>query len=240
MVTSGTKEWARYNVNFSKGCSNNCKYCYAKKMGKRFGWKENWVDMENKESMSSKSFNRRDGLIMCPSSHDITDANIDLALKVFKNILRPGNDLLIVSKPKFSLIERICTELEEWKEQVIFRFTVGTLDDSIRKKWEPGAPSIYERFSSLKLAYDLGWQTSISIEPMLDENVTELIDELLPWVTESIWVGPMNKIHVPKELWTKSEEQLYSRESLIGIKKKIELLNSDKIRFKDHFLSKIS
>ena len=26
---SGTKEWAKKNVNCVKGCSNNCRYCYG-------------------------------------------------------------------------------------------------------------------------------------------------------------------------------------------------------------------
>ena len=49
--TSGTKEWACKNLNFSKGCSNACKYCYARRMANRFGWKKwtDWPNMENRE-----------------------------------------------------------------------------------------------------------------------------------------------------------------------------------------------
>jgi DNA repair photolyase len=36
-ITSGTKEWADHNVNCIRGCSNDCRYCYAKIMAKRFG-----------------------------------------------------------------------------------------------------------------------------------------------------------------------------------------------------------
>lgn len=35
-ITLGTKEWADSNVNCYLGCSNNCRYCYAKKMAIRF------------------------------------------------------------------------------------------------------------------------------------------------------------------------------------------------------------
>jgi DNA repair photolyase len=31
-ITSGTREWADYNVNCVAGCYNNCRYCYAKVM----------------------------------------------------------------------------------------------------------------------------------------------------------------------------------------------------------------
>ena len=57
-ITSGTKEWADYNVNCVKGCSNDCRYCYAKMMGKRFGrfTEENWKDMEINEAAVKKNY----------------------------------------------------------------------------------------------------------------------------------------------------------------------------------------
>ena len=36
-IISGTKEWAKENVNCVTGCSNNCRYCYARAMGTRVG-----------------------------------------------------------------------------------------------------------------------------------------------------------------------------------------------------------
>ena len=236
MTTSGTKEWAEFNVNFSKGCSNNCKYCYARRMAARFGWKVYWEKMENKEEMASKGFTKREGVIMSPSSHDITETNVDLAIKVFQHILEVGNNLLIVSKPKESLIKMICESISEWKDQVLFRFTIGTLDDSVREYWEPGAPAIEERIKALEYAYSNGWKTSVSIEPYLDENVVELVKKIEPFITDTIWIGPMNKIHIPKELWGEKQDKLYSVEFRINLKEKIDHLSCLKIRFKDHFL----
>ena len=236
MTTSGTKEWAEFNVNFSKGCSNNCKYCYARRMASRFGGKVCWEEMENKDYMATKGFSKRDGVIMSPSSHDITESNVDLAILVFQHILEVGNNLLIVSKPKESLIKKICDEISSWKNQVLFRFTIGTLDESVREYWEPGAPSVQDRISSLKYAFKNSWETSVSVEPYLDQNVIALIKELAPYVTDNLWIGPMNKIHVPKELWTEKEKELYSVETRSKIRKEILELNLSKIKFKDHFL----
>ena len=40
-----------------------------------------------------------------------------------------------------------------------------------------------------------GFQTSVSVEPMLDSaNIDTLIGELLPYVTHSIWIGKMNHL----------------------------------------------
>ena len=45
----------------------------------------------------------------------------------------------------------------------------------------------------MRHAYDNGFTTSVSIEPMVDaDNVTDLVSAVLPYVTETIWIGKMN------------------------------------------------
>ena len=239
MNTKGTKEWACSNVNFSKGCSHGCRYCYARRMANRFGWKKNddWPNMENKPELAKKGFRKRQGWIMSPSSHDITQSNINLAFKVFKNILQPGNNLLIVSKPSFRIVQLLCRELHPWKSQILFRFTIGTLHDQKRRYWEPFAPSIKQRIIALKYTNDHDWNNSVSIEPFLDGEIVDLIKTIDSYVNHTIWIGPMNKIHVPKNLWTQDLTNLYSAESLMLLKNEIDTLNNKKIRYKDHFLN---
>ncbi len=74
-ITSGTKEWADYNVNCIKGCFNNCRYCYAKMMAKRFGrcTEDTWGNMEINDTILNKNFKKYNGRVMFPSSHDIID-----------------------------------------------------------------------------------------------------------------------------------------------------------------------
>jgi len=240
--TKGTKEWAVKNVNFSVGCENDCKYCYAKAMAYRFGRiknREEWANMQNKPEMAKKRFKKVQGWIMSPSSHDITEKNVDLAIVVFRNILKARNRLLIVTKPRFECIKKICVSLDPYRSQILFRFTIGSNNTLTLRHWETNASGFEERLASLRFAHDFGYRTSVSIEPFLDENVADLVKELLPFVTDTLWIGPMNKIHVPKNLWTEKEEQLYSRESLLQIKEEVDALHSSKIRYKDHFLSGI-
>ena len=79
--------------------------------------------------------------------------------------------------------------------RLTFRFSIGACDDRLLSFWEPGAPSYSERKAALKLAYDRGFQTGISIEPMIDAtNIDVLIADVSPYVTDSIWIGKMNHI----------------------------------------------
>lgn len=189
----GTKEWASSNFNFINGCSNDCVYCYAKEMAIRF--KRKTSDSWKKEefvNFKDKSYSKKNGLIMLPSSHDITIGNIELTLQVIEKLVNNGNTLLIVSKPNFECIKKIVTKFLKFKNQILFRFTIGSSCDETLKLWEPFAPSFDERLNSLKLAYDLGFSTSISCEPLLDNSFDELYLKVKPFVTSSIWIGKMN------------------------------------------------
>ena len=94
-------------------------------------------------------------------------------------------------------IARLCEELVSYKERILFRFTIGTLDESLAKFWEPGAPTPAERTSCLQYAFNDGFQTSVSMEPMLagTEDAVKTFHALVPWVTDKIWLGKMNKVN---------------------------------------------
>ena len=69
------------------------------------------------------------------------------------------------------------------------------MDDKILKFWEPKAPNYQERKDCLVYAFQEGFRTSVSMEPMLDTaNIDSLIKDLEPFVTENIWVGMMNHL----------------------------------------------
>ena len=192
-ILFGTKEWAPYNFNFISGCSNDCTYCYAKEMAIRFKRKtsDTWKD-EDPVPMKGKSFRKRDGRIMIPSSHDITPSNIDLALEVMGKLLVNGNELLIVTKPHFSCMKQIIDQFEDYKSAIQLRFTIGSVSNDVLKLWEPGATGFDDRIKSLRYAYEHGYSTTISAEPLLDETPDALYDALHPFVTGSIWIGKMN------------------------------------------------
>ncbi|MGD1832517.1 MAG: radical SAM protein [Sphaerochaetaceae bacterium] len=192
-ILFGTKEWAPYNFNFMNGCSNDCTYCYAKEMAIRFKRKtpDNWK-LEEPVSMKGKSFSKKNGRIMIPSSHDITPGNIDLAVEVIGELLSNGNELLIVTKPHFSCVKRLVDEFMEFRDNIQFRFTIGSASTDTLLLWEPGATGFDERLDSLKYAFNRGFSTTISAEPLLDEDIDDLYDALSPYVNGSIWVGKMN------------------------------------------------
>lgn len=190
----GTTEWAASNVNFLKGCSNDCKYCYSKEMAIRFKRKspENWKDEEVNWTSFNRNVKQREGFIMFPSTHDITKEHLNLAIDYLKRLLANGNKVLIVSKATFDCIKHICDTFAEYKENILFRFTIGSNDSKTLKFWEPNAPDYEERKKSLIYAFESGYKTSLSCEPMLDNKINMVIDDLSRFVTDAIWLGKMN------------------------------------------------
>lgn len=242
--TKGTKEWADKNVNFQQGCSNNCLYCYAKCMAlqyKRIKNESEWKnEIINQKAINKTDFKHVGYRYMFPSTHDINQNNLNYAIQMIKSIVFGNNPILVTSKPRLECITKICDyfntiqianmeiDTKEGKKKlemldlrsvnakslIQFRFTITSMNDSMRIIWEENAPNFEERMSCLKYAYAKGYKTSISIEPFL-ENPAWVIALVEPYTTESIWIGIMNKAKLTpmaKEMYYKQRlwDWLYS------------------------------
>jgi DNA repair photolyase len=245
-ITSGTKEWADYNVNCIKGCSNDCRYCYAKMMAKRFGrcQEYTWKNMIINKVAVERNYGKYKGRVMFPSTHDITD-NPEIqeaCFTVIYKLLEAGNEVLITTKPKLAIVQKLIADFNSFKEHIQFRFTITSIDNRLLSFWEPNAPTYEERFESLKYAYENGYKTSVSIEPFLDRAPQMLVNRLFPFVTESIWLGPMN--YISRNGMNNDDSQEYGE---IRKKYKIDHLYSiykdlqdlPMIRFKDSMINRL-
>ena len=196
---SGTKEWADKNYNCYKGCEHDCLYCYARNFAKRGGriksdseWAKPKICRDKVSHRMGKIAKRA---VMFPTTHDITPKTLAACKTVLQHLLDGGNRVLVVSKPHLDCIKAICRTFADHKDKILFRFTIGAYNDTLLKYWEPHAPVFKERLASLKHAFKRGFQTSVSIEPMLDSaNVVKLFHMLEPWVTDAIWIGKMNGV----------------------------------------------
>lgn len=212
---TGTKQWAPKSENCCKGCKNDCRYCYARKSAVRFKQKtkENWHIMEFNPRCVGRMFKHK-GRIMFPTSHDLHMQHVDWWFPFLEGLLAVGNDVLIVTKPECAAVMHMCNKLTQYKDKMEFRFTIGSCNDAVLKYWEPGAPSFHERVTAMAYAKYDGYRTSVSIEPMLDEDPSTLIDLILPFVTGDIWIGTMN--HMTKDDFEPDEEVMYKQMLLIN------------------------
>jgi len=245
-ITSGTKEWADSNVNCYYGCPINCGYCYAKKSWEHYRKKrgyppKEWDKPEPNFKAINQNYKKRKGRIMFPTSHDITPETLEYCLIILEKLLKPGNEVLITSKPDPECILAIINKFEQNKSQIQFRFTITSNNEKRLLFWEPNAPSFIERLDSLFIAFIRGFKTSVSMEPSLDENPIIVIKKVAPFITESIWLGIMN--YIKAQGITEEEKPYYKYQRKISswsnVQKIVENLKQlpeeirSKIRLKD-------
>jgi len=245
-ISSGTKEWADYNVNCIKGCYNNCRYCYAKMMAKRFGrsTEKTWENMIIRKEAVTRNYGRLSGRVMFPSSHDIFDFPRirNACFTVLNKLLESGNNVLVTTKPRFTIIQQIDELFSGYKDILQFRFTITSNSNRLLEFWEPNASPFHERLKSLKYAFNRGYRTSLSIEPFLDYDPCKLVETVAPFSTESIWIGQMN--YIPRQDISKHEIPFYNeirRNYEIEHLKEVydDLKNLPKIRFKDSIRNRL-
>jgi len=240
---TGTREWSETSYNIQNGCQNNCLYCYARANAlrfKRISKSDEWTQEHIRQKAVIRDWEKRDGTIMFPTTHDITEQNIDAVAAVLRKMLQAGNDVLIVSKPRYSCIKRLCSEFADYKQQIMFRFTIGSLNEEVCRFWEPGAPTPKERLQALKHAYNSGFQTSISMEPMLEglHSTQCAFWALKPYVTDTIWIGKMNKVRQRVDISNPDNlravemiERLQSDEEILKLVNALK--DEPKVRWKD-------
>ena len=247
-ITAGTKEWADHNINCIIGCQNDCRYCYAKLMAKRFrkGTYEAWSTMRIRQEVLNRSFGKMAGRIMFPTSHDLVDIPgiKEACFITLGKLLESDNEVLVTTKPRFSIIQQIDKLYSDYKDRLQFRFTITSADNNLLQFWEPNAPLFEERLKSLKYAFEKGYKTSVSVEPFLDRKLRVLIRMVEPFCTESIWIGKMN--YIPSDSSLSDDIQPfyveirrnYEISHLLEIYNDLRILK--KIRFKDSMMIKLS
>lgn len=202
---TGTKEWADATVNVQRGCENRCCYCHACARDVRFGGKaEDWgIPMWSKgtDAALRKIQRAKDPLrVMFPSTHDITPGNFSACWLAIVRILEApaGHSLLIVSKPRIAVVRQLVWDMTaastETQKRVMFRFSIGTMNEKVRELLEPGAPSIAERLECVRLAAESGYTVTVSAEPLLTamaEFTVHLVKSCVDAGASRVWIGPM-------------------------------------------------
>jgi len=197
---TGVQEWTGEDgasVNIQVGCEHNCRYCYAREMAVRFRcnycaekWPKPWINQKKVDLPYKKKYA---GVVMFPTTHDITEANLSQCMCVLRKLLDAGNRVLVVSKPHMTCIKLICHAFEEHGDRMEFRFSIGSTNDEVLSFWEPGAPKFEERLNCLQYAFEMGYKTSVSCEPFLDPYPWHTYAACIEYITESFWIGKLNK-----------------------------------------------
>ena len=187
-----------YVINPYRGCQHGCSYCYARFMKRFTGHREPWgqfVDVKvNAPDLLKKEITRKkQGRVWVSGVCDPYQP-VEAKYKLTRQCLEilAQNDWPVTVQTRSSLVLR---DIDILKEGRYFEvgLTVTTADDSMRKLFEPDAPTIMSRVRALDELHRAGIRTYVMIAPMLPG--AEGLAEILAGKVDSVIVDRMNYNH---------------------------------------------
>lgn len=161
-----------YTVNPYTGCQHGCTYCYARFMKRTTGHKEPWgefVDVKiNAPDLLQQEIDKKPpGRVwisgVCDPYQPI-ETRYELTRECLEILVE--HDWPVTIQTKSALVLRDI-ELLKRANKIEVGLTVTTGDDSMRRLFEPNAPSINARIKALEELHFAGIRTFAMIAPML-------------------------------------------------------------------------
>jgi len=244
---------ADYCINCYVGCGHGCKYCYADSITRRFSkHKEPWgefvdVKINAPDILKNEILKKEKGSVFISSLTDPyqpLERKYELTRRCLEILL--GHQFPVIIQTKSSLVLRDMDLLKKFKDCEV-GLTITLLDDDVRKKFEPLASSISERFETLSVLNNEGIRTYVFFGPILpylsDINIDGLFEKIKELKIDHIFVDKLNlksntwqniRIILEKnypEMIEKWQSALYEPEYYRNLKTKIKSILSNRIRY---------
>jgi len=175
-----------YALNPYRGCSHACTYCYAPYvLREKRPWGE-FVDVKlNLPSVLAKETASKPkgvvGIGTVTDAYQPIEKEYEITRKCLEVLLRRNWPISIQTKS--NLVLRDLDLIERFKERDV-GFTITTLDDGLRKKFEPHSSSIQDRLEALRTITNKGIKTWVFIGPLIPELLGDTLEELIKTISE--------------------------------------------------------
>lgn len=216
IINSSGIEGIDYAVNPYLGCGHGCVYCYARFMTRWYHKGEKWgtfVDVKTNavECMKKEADRKKNGVILFSS---VTDAYqpIERKIQLTRNLLKvlQEYDPRIQILTKSSLIQRDVDVIEKFS-QLEVGLTIISLDENVRKSFEPGASPVYERIETLKKFSELGIPTYAFLGPLLPYISENKLEDLLNNLADKVNRVIVDRLNIKAGNWGGIEETVVEK-----------------------------
>ncbi len=163
-----------YAVNPYLGCLHACVYCYARFMCRFTGHGEPWgtfcdVKTNAAERLAAEVLRRPRGLVSLSTVTDpyqAPEARYRLTRRLLGILADAEFPVSILTKS-----DRVADDLDVLKRfpegSLDVGFTVNTMDEAVRRHFEPGAPPVERRIGALERLHAEGIRTWVFVAPFL-------------------------------------------------------------------------
>jgi DNA repair photolyase len=161
-----------YCLNPYIGCQHGCIYCYATFIGRFRNHPEDWgsfIDVKiNFANILSKEVKKKQiGLVAIGT---VQDAYQPIEAKY--RLTRQAIEILNGSNFPFEILTKsdlVCRDIDLFKNHpnVAVELTITTIDEKVRKIFEPNAPSVHARLLALERLLANGIETCVFFGPVI-------------------------------------------------------------------------
>jgi len=191
-----------YSLNCYGGCRHGCVYCYARFMQRFHPHEEAWGEYVDVKVNAVEAVARQ--VERLPAGEVFVSSACDgwQPIEAERQLTRECCRILVAHgfKPnthtKSRLVLRDLDGLSGHDARVAV--TVTTLDESLRRLWEPRTPPVEERFEVIAKARDAGLETGIMFGPLLpflsDQQVSvdAMLERAADLGIDRVWVDALN------------------------------------------------
>jgi DNA repair photolyase len=191
-----------YSLNCYTGCAHGCRYCYARFMQRFHPHPEPWgrfVDIKANavEVLKRQLHHAVPGAVFVSSACDGWQP-----IEAEYKLTRQCCDLLLKQRFRIEALTKSSLVLRDLDifsgRDVRIGVTITTLNERLKRLWEPNSSSIEERFGVISKSGAAGLETAIMFGPLLPflSDNQESIDSMFHWAAELavdiIWVDALN------------------------------------------------
>jgi len=191
-----------YSLNCYTGCAHACIYCYARFMQRFHPHPEPWGEFVDVKANAVEALERqlrraRPGNVFMSSACDgwqPVEAKRKLTRRCCKLLVEHGFQVNALTKSALVL-----RDLDIFTgSSARIGVTVTTLDQRLRRLWEPRSSSVEERFRVIEEAHRAGLKTAIMFGPLLpflsdsQASIDAMFQRAAELEIDTIWVDALN------------------------------------------------
>jgi len=197
-------------------CYHDCSYCYVKRISKRYGY------VQTKPHIVKSEFNKNLGsnqlIFVCSGcdlfAHDVLDEAINLVID--KTLLFRDNKYIFQTKnPKRIIFSpfRISADIHKFCTTIETNYHLT--------KYMGNTPTPYERAEAMFLISEMGFETMVTIEPIMDFDLETMLDLISLTMAKQVNIGAdSGNNHLPEPPKEKIMELISELEKFTIVYKK--------------------
>jgi len=206
------REYSPLALNYYKGCTHGCKYCYVQPMLKRFNknYDHENVSIPNEtgfkelEISAKKMQNCNEQILLSFTGDPYCGISPDITTRILTILKKYNHKVAILTKGGKHILNDL-ELIKSFGENIKIGATLTFDNNKDSLEWEPGASLPEERINVLEILANNGIKTWASFEPVINpEQSLNLLSKVVKFI-DHVKIGKINNYKgIDKDIdWTK-------------------------------------